>query len=117
MISPRIIMYVGLGALAWTFLRRYLQRHNEGPQHAPIVEDDVVPGIDRRGDDAVCHLSLSADEARSGKLVDVPSIDGAQRVQVPAGIKNGVRLRIAGLGFRRNDGKRGDQYVVVSIAR
>ena len=116
MISPRIIMYVGLGALAWTFLRRYLLRQHDAPRHAPIVEDGVLPGVDRRGDDAVCHVALTADEARSGKLVEVPSIDGAQRIDVPAGVKNGVRLRLAGFGFRRPDGTRGDQYVVVSVA-
>ena len=115
MISPRIIMYAGMGALAWTFLRRYLRRQDEGPRQLPITEDNVVPGVDRRGDDAVCHLSLSAEEARTGKSLDVPSIDGPQHIQVPAGVKNGVRLRLTGLGFRRRDGKRGDQFVVVSI--
>ncbi len=116
MISPRIILYVGLGALAWTFLRRYLVRQNAGPKHAPILENDVVPGVDRRGDDAVCRVSVSADEARTGKLLSVPSIDGPQQIQVPAGVKNGVRLRLSGFGFRRPDGTRGDQYVVVTIA-
>jgi DnaJ-class molecular chaperone len=116
MISPRIIMYVGLGALAWTFLRRYLVRQNADSQHPPIVENDVVPGVDRRGDDAISHVSLSADEARTGKRVSVPSIDGPQEIEVPAGVKNGVRLRLSGFGFRRPDGTRGDQYVVVTIA-
>src|SRR6185369_16696673 len=86
MISPRIIMYAGMAGLAWTFLRRYLRRQDEGPRQLPITEDNVVPGVDRRGDDAVCHLSLSAEEARTGKSLDVPSIDGPQRIQVPAGV-------------------------------
>jgi curved DNA-binding protein len=115
MISPRIVLYAGLGALAWTFLRRYLRRAEASSDRVTSFEAGVVPGVDRRGDDAVCYLSLSAEEARSGKEVEVPSIDGPKRVDVPAGIKQGTRLRLTGLGFRRPDGGRGDQYVVISV--
>jgi DnaJ-class molecular chaperone len=108
-------MYVGLGALAWTFLRRYWNRQKAEPKHAPIVEDGVVPGIDRKGDDAYCRVSLSAEEAKAGRSMEVPSIDGRQRIDVPAGVAEGAKLRLAGLGFRQPDGKRGDQYVIVSI--
>ena len=109
-------MYVGLGALAWTFLRRYWNRQHDAPVQPPIVEDGVVPGIDRNGDDAVCRVTISGEEARGGRSIEVPSIDGAQRIDVPAGVKDGARLRLAGLGFKRADGKRGDQYVVVSVS-
>ena len=115
MLSPRIIMYAGLAGLGWTFLRRYLNQKKLEAAQPKIIEQGVVPGVDRKGDDALCLISLTADEARSGKPVVVPSIEGVQQIQVPAGAKDGQRLRLAGLGFRRADGSRGDQFVIVSI--
>jgi len=109
MISPRIVMYVGLGALAWTFLRRYWNRQKAEPKHAPIVEDGVVPGIDRNGDDAYCRVSLGAEDAKAGRSLEVPSIEGPHRIEVPPGVKDGAKLRLVGLGFKRPDGKRGDE--------
>lgn len=115
MISPRIIMYVGLAGLGWTLLRRYLNQKKLEAAQPRIVEQGVVPGVDRKGDDALCQVSLTADEAKAGKPVAVPSIEGVQQIEVPAGAKDGQRLRLAGLGFRRADGTRGDQFVIVTI--
>ena len=117
MITPRILMYAGGAALAWTFLRRYLAKKKLQDSQPKIVEDSVVPGVDRRGDDAFCVYAITAADAAAGKAVAVPSIDGPQQIQIPAGIKDGTRLRLAGLGFKKPAGSRGDQFVVVKIAQ
>ena len=109
-------MYAGGAALAWTFLRRYLQKQKYEAAQPRLVEDAVVPGVDRRGDDAVCSIEVSSEEARTGRAVAVPSIDGPQQIEIPAGVKDGTRLRLAGLGFKRPAGTRGDQFVVVKIS-
>ncbi len=118
MISPRIVMYIAMGGLAWTLIRRYMNKPKELPpqhRHPPIVEPDVVPGVHRNGDDAHCSVVLTPAEALAGKAVQVPSIEGAQQINVPAGVKDGAKLRLAKLGFKRPDGSRGDQFVTVRI--
>ena len=116
MLTPRILMYAGGAALAWNFLRRYLAKQKLAAAQPKLIEDDVVPGVDRRGDDAVCSIALTSEDAAAGKAVTVPSVEGPQQIQIPAGIKDGTRLRLAGLGFKKPAGSRGDQFVVVKIA-
>lgn len=115
MLSPRIIMYAGLGLVAFNFLRQYLQRQKLAAAQPKIVEQGVVPGVDRKGDDALTRIVLTTAEAKAGKPMAVPSIDGVQQIEVPAGTKDGQKLRLAGLGFRRSDGTRGDQFVIVQV--
>lgn len=38
------------------------------------------------------------------------------RVNVPAGSSTGTRLRVAGKGFTRKDGRRGDFYIVINVS-
>ncbi len=66
-------------------------------------------------------LLLTEDEARQGgpKRVRINSLSGPEDVLVtiPAGIRNGVKLRLRGKGHAQPDGSRGDLYLAVEVTR
>lgn len=67
------------------------------------------------GHDLYVDLPLAPWEAVLGASVEVPTLDGAVRLKVPAGTKAGQQLRLAGRGLPKRDGS-GDLYAVVQIA-
>ena len=68
------------------------------------------------GDNLVCELPLTPDEAVLGASVEVPTPDGSVTMNVPAGIRPGQSLRLRGKGWPNPKGGRGDQLVKVAIA-
>ncbi|MBL1177054.1 DnaJ C-terminal domain-containing protein [Pantanalinema sp. GBBB05] len=68
------------------------------------------------GDNLVCEVSITPDEAVLGAQIEVPTPDGMVTVNVPAGIRSGQSLRLRGKGFPNPKGGRGDQMVKVTIA-
>jgi len=64
-------------------------------------------------------ISITPEEAARGarKLVSIPF--GYQKknivVRIPSGIADGTKLRLKGMGMKKNDGQRGDLYLQVSI--
>lgn len=68
------------------------------------------------GDNLVCEVPITPDEAVLGAKVDVPTPDGSVTVSIPAGVKSGQSLRLRGKGWPGKKGKeRGDQLVKVVI--
>lgn len=65
--------------------------------------------------DIVCELPITPSEAALGGQVEAPTLDGWVKMSVPAGVRNGQRLRLAGKGYPRPDGNRGDQLVELVI--
>jgi curved DNA-binding protein len=68
------------------------------------------------GDNLVCELPITPDEAALGASVDVPTPDGSVTMNVPAGIRSGQTLRLRGKGWPNPKGSRGDQLVRIAIA-
>lgn len=97
-------------------------RGSAGPRGGPrgdlvvlleILED---PRFVRDGSDLVHDLPITFGQAALGAEVDVPTIEGAARVTVPAGIQSGEVLRLRGLGLPELNGTvRGDQLVRVQV--
>lgn len=73
------------------------------------------PYIRREGMNLVSELPVSFPDAALGTTADVETIDGRQRVKVPAGIQSGQRLRIKGHGVLRTDQSRGDHFAEVRV--
>lgn len=80
------------------------------------------PWLTRDGDTIKSELFVSLTEAARGAKLDVPTVDGAVEVEVPAGVKSGTRLRLRGKGVPATVGRegsgskgRGDQIVTVHI--
>jgi curved DNA-binding protein len=67
------------------------------------------------GDNLVCELPITPDEATLGAAIDVPTPDGLVNVKLPAGVRSGQSLRLRGKGWPIAKGGRGDQLVKVAI--
>lgn len=68
------------------------------------------------GDNLVCEVPVTPDEAVLGTTIEVPTPDGNVSVKVPPGIRSGQSLRLGGKGWPRPKGGRGDQLVRIAIA-
>jgi len=74
------------------------------------------PQFRRDGRDLLLDLPLSFAEAAFGAKIDIPTLDGATILTVPAGTVSGAKLRLRGRGFPDpQNGERGDMYAVVRI--
>lgn len=72
----------------------------------------------RDGDDLYIDKAISITQALLGSTLEVPTIDGSRkRLKVPAGIQNGAKIRLKGLGVPRlnGGGTCGDQYIKISV--
>ncbi|MGF1567764.1 MAG: DnaJ C-terminal domain-containing protein [Nodosilinea sp.] len=67
------------------------------------------------GENLVCDVPITPDEAVLGGKIDVPTPDGSVTMNLPAGIKSGQTLRLRGKGWPKAKGERGDQLIKVVI--
>lgn len=68
------------------------------------------------GDNLVCEIPITPDEAVLGGKIEIPTPDGNVTMNLPAGIKSGQTLRLRGKGWPNPKGGRGDQLVRVVIS-
>jgi curved DNA-binding protein len=73
------------------------------------------PLFEVRGMDIYCQIPVSPAEAVLGGSIEVPTIDGLVKMNLPNGVKSGQRLRLANKGYPDGNGKRGDQLVEIQI--
>src|SRR5215216_3791551 len=89
-----------------------------GPHGNLYVVLDVQPHqfFVREGNDVLLELPLNIAQATLGTEIDVPTVDGDERLRIPAGTQTGAtfRLRSKGVPFLRGNG-RGDQVVVTRV--
>jgi molecular chaperone DnaJ len=71
----------------------------------------------RRENDILLDLDVNVAQAVLGAEVTIPTVDGEERLKIPAGIQPGkvLRLRNKGVPYLRSSG-RGDQLVIVNVA-
>lgn len=67
------------------------------------------------GSDVFCQVPVTPSEAVLGGPVEVPTLDGRVKMNVPSGVRSGQRLRLANKGYPDANGKRGDQLVELMI--
>lgn len=65
--------------------------------------------------DIFCELPVTPSEAILGWEVEVPTLDGWVKIKLPLGVVSGQRLRLAGKGYPKGNGERGDQLVEIKI--
>ncbi|MEM9542185.1 MAG: J domain-containing protein [Cyanobacteria bacterium P01_E01_bin.42] len=68
-----------------------------------------------QGADIFCRLPLTPSEAVLGGPIEVPTLDGLVKMNVPAGVRSGKRLRLANKGYPRGNSSRGDQLVEIEV--
>jgi curved DNA-binding protein len=73
------------------------------------------PFFKLEGTDVYCQLPITPSEAVLTSPVEVPTLDGLVKINVPPGVKSGQRLRLANKGYPTDKGKRGDQLVEIQI--
>jgi curved DNA-binding protein len=67
------------------------------------------------GHDLDLEVPVAPWEAALGAQVEVPTLDGAVSMKVPAGAASGQKFRLAGKGLPKPGGGAGDLYAVLSI--
>lgn len=73
------------------------------------------PFFQLEGSDVSVKLPITPSEAVLGGSIEVPTLDGLVKMSIPAGVRFGQRLRLAGKGYPDENGKRGDQLVEIQI--
>jgi curved DNA-binding protein len=79
-----------------------------------IVNVADHPYFKREGNDVLVEVPLSVYEAMLGAKVAVPTLDGPETLNIPAGVNSGTRIRMKGRGIKRAT-EQGDQFVVVKL--
>lgn len=74
------------------------------------------PFFERNRNDLICQVPISFPQAALGAEVQVPTLDGPERLLVPKGTQSGDILRIKGRGMPDISGRgRGDELVEVVV--
>ncbi|WP_267384444.1 DnaJ C-terminal domain-containing protein [Cyanobacterium sp. uoEpiScrs1] len=71
------------------------------------------PFFQFEGENLVCTVPITPDEAILGASINVPTPDGMVTVRVPPGINSGQSLRLRGKGWVHPKDGRGDQLVKI----
>lgn len=92
---------------------------NGGPNGSMFLVLDVQPHqfFKRRENDILLNLDINVAQAALGAEVEVPTLDGVEKLKIPAGTQPGkvFHLRNKGVPYLRRSG-RGDQLVIVNVA-
>jgi curved DNA-binding protein len=79
------------------------------------VELESHSFFDFEGDNLLCEVPITPDEAVLGASIEVPTPDGMVTMKVPGGIRSGQSLRLRGKGWPSPKGGRSDQLVRIII--
>ena len=89
-----------------------------GGGHGDLIVDVRVvvdPWLRLDGDDIVGRLPITIRQACLGGSVDVPCLEGVERLRLPAGVDEGQELRVVGRGAPKPRGGRGDLRYKIEI--
>jgi molecular chaperone DnaJ len=72
--------------------------------------------FERDGDDLHYNQPISFPQAVFGDTIEVPTLDGTKKLDIPDGTQSGERFRLKGLGMPRLRSRRnGHLYVTVQV--
>ncbi len=89
-----------------------------GPRGDLLVHINVQPHsiFERDGDDIRCEVPISFVEAALGGDIDVPTLNGTMKYNIPEGTQTGTVFRFKGKGIKNvRTGRPGNQYVKVKV--
>ena len=92
---------------------------NGGPNGSLFLILEVLPHqfFKRRENDVILNLDINVAQAALGADIEVPTLDGNEKLKIPSGTQPGKVFHIKNKGvphLRRNG--RGDQLVIVNVA-
>jgi molecular chaperone DnaJ len=74
------------------------------------------PFFERRDNDLHCTIPLNVAQAALGTEIEVPTLEGSQRLKIPEGTQNGAQFRLRHKGVAAVNGSgRGDLYVHAEV--
>jgi molecular chaperone DnaJ len=81
-----------------------------------VVRVRSHPHLRRQDQDVVYELRVNMVQAAIGDTIEVPTLDGAAEITIPAGTQYGQTFRLPGKGMPSlRTGRRGDQFVTVQV--
>jgi molecular chaperone DnaJ len=81
-----------------------------------VLHAEEHPFFRRHEDDIYCEVPITFPQAALGAEIEVPTVDGTQRLNVPEGTQTGTVFKLKGKGITRLRGYgRGDQLVSVNV--
>lgn len=81
-----------------------------------VVRVKDHPIFTREGSDLHCVVPLNIAQAALGAEIEIPTLDGREKVRIPAGSQPGDQVRLRGLGMPNlGAGGRGDLYVHLEV--
>jgi molecular chaperone DnaJ len=74
------------------------------------------PQLRRQDQDTIYELRVNMMQAALGDTIEVPTLDGAVEITIPAGTQYGQTFRLPGKGMPSlRGGRRGDQFVTIQV--
>jgi molecular chaperone DnaJ len=91
---------------------------NGGPPGDVLVRIRVAPSsiFGRKGNDLTINVPITYTEATLGTRIEVPTLNGAVKVKIPAGTPGGKTFRVRSRGIVPETGRPGDLLVTVQVA-
>jgi molecular chaperone DnaJ len=72
--------------------------------------------FERDGDDLYCEVPITYAEATLGAEIDIPTLEGNQKYEIPEGTQTGTTFTLRGKGVTRVNSKvRGNLYITVVV--
>ena len=91
---------------------------NGGPSGDLIIGINVRPHpiFERDGNDIYCEIPVTFVDAALGAEIDIPTLEGKQKYDIPEGTQNGTTFTLRGKGITRvNTKSRGDLYLSIIV--
>lgn len=89
-----------------------------GPAGDLLLEVDITPdpNFSRKGNDLYLNFPVSLYESLMGARLEVPTLTGRARINLPPGTANGAKMRLKGQGLKSPRHKEpGDLYVICQV--
>jgi molecular chaperone DnaJ len=81
-----------------------------------VVEEEVHPLLRREGTNVVYDLNINFADAALGTSVEVPTIDGRAKIDIPAGTPSGKMFKLRNKGIPELESRgRGDELIFVNV--
>jgi molecular chaperone DnaJ len=72
--------------------------------------------FEREDNHLVCEIAISVSQAALGVTVEIPTLDGTEKLRIPPGTQSGEIFKIKGRGLKDMESRRaGDLYVKVQV--
>jgi molecular chaperone DnaJ len=81
-----------------------------------VIEVEEHPFFKRQGNDIYCELPVSFPQAALGAEINIPTLQGNEKLKIPEGTQTGTVFRLKGRGVVSLGGRgQGDQLVAITV--